>query len=181
MSAEQLERSVLESKEREELHAIAEALGLRPGSRASKATLIGNILKATGVDDAAPNGDAPPKRSRTKRVTDDAPASSNGHSPAEHEDDDDAATPPTPVGDAAAEDASMEAAGGSALATETHQQSRFDRQDRQDRGGGQRFDSEPGNRRSRRRRGRDRGERGERSERDLQGGGGPEPVYQGEP
>jgi transcription termination factor Rho len=51
MSGEQqLERSVLESKERDELHAIAEALGTKPASRAKKADLIDHILRATGVD-----------------------------------------------------------------------------------------------------------------------------------
>ena len=35
-----LERSVLERKERDELAAIAEAMGVKAGSRASKATLI---------------------------------------------------------------------------------------------------------------------------------------------
>ena len=71
MSGEQqLERSVLEAKEREELHAIADALGLKPPSRASKATLVGQILRATGVDESA-NGisisAAPPRRARSPR------------------------------------------------------------------------------------------------------------------
>ena len=66
MSGEQqLERSVLENKERDELHAIAEALGLKPTSRASKATLVGQILKATGVEERR-NGDAP-RRARARR------------------------------------------------------------------------------------------------------------------
>ncbi|HVE45255.1 MAG TPA: transcription termination factor Rho [Acidimicrobiales bacterium] len=59
MSGEQqLERSVLEAKEREELQAIAEALGVKASSRASKATLVGQILKATGVEEPT-NGAAP--------------------------------------------------------------------------------------------------------------------------
>jgi transcription termination factor Rho len=49
MSEPQLERSVLEAKEREELYAIAEALGTNPGSRARKSDLIAQILRATGV------------------------------------------------------------------------------------------------------------------------------------
>ncbi|MDQ1377659.1 MAG: transcription termination factor Rho [Acidimicrobiaceae bacterium] len=49
MSEPQLERSVLEAKEREELYAIAEALGTKPGSRARKSDLILQILRATGV------------------------------------------------------------------------------------------------------------------------------------
>ena len=40
MSGEQaLERSVLERKERDELHTIAEALGVKPGTRTKKADL----------------------------------------------------------------------------------------------------------------------------------------------
>ncbi|MDQ1429268.1 MAG: transcription termination factor Rho [Acidimicrobiaceae bacterium] len=56
MSEPQLERSVLEAKEREELYAIAEALGTKPGSRARKSDLIVQILRATGVavDEPAP-------------------------------------------------------------------------------------------------------------------------------
>jgi transcription termination factor Rho len=54
MSGEQqLERSVLERKERDELHAIAEAMSLKPGSRAKKADIIDQILRATGVEVAS--------------------------------------------------------------------------------------------------------------------------------
>ncbi len=57
MSEPQLERSVLEAKEREELYAIAEALGTKPGSRARKSDLIVQILRATGVAvDEPPDG-----------------------------------------------------------------------------------------------------------------------------
>jgi len=64
MTGEQLERSVLEGKEREELHAIAEALGLKPSARAAKATLVGQILRATGVEE---DTGAPPARARATR------------------------------------------------------------------------------------------------------------------
>ena len=60
---QQLERSVLEAKERDELHAIAEAMGLKPSSRAAKATLVTQILRATGVEEA----DAP-VRARSPRA-----------------------------------------------------------------------------------------------------------------
>src|SRR4051812_38745986 len=65
MSGEQqLERSVLEAKERDELHTIAEALSLKPATRTKKADLIDQILRATGVDvptaDSA-GADAPEK------------------------------------------------------------------------------------------------------------------------
>jgi len=54
MSAEQqLERSVLERKERDELHAIAEAMGLKPASRTKKSDLIDGILRVVtgGAED----------------------------------------------------------------------------------------------------------------------------------
>jgi transcription termination factor Rho len=63
MTAEQqLERSVLEGKERDELHAIAQALSVKTTTRTKKADMIDGILKATGVavdDGGAGNGDAP--------------------------------------------------------------------------------------------------------------------------
>jgi transcription termination factor Rho len=49
-----LERSVLEAKERDELAVIAEALGLKPSPRASKATLIDQILVGIGVEEPKP-------------------------------------------------------------------------------------------------------------------------------
>jgi transcription termination factor Rho len=50
MTAEQqLERSVLEGKEREELMAIAQALSVKTNTRTKKADMIDGILKATGV------------------------------------------------------------------------------------------------------------------------------------
>jgi transcription termination factor Rho len=68
MTAEQqLERSVLQSKEREELHAIAQAMDIKTTTRSKKADLIDQILSATGVPsgpatngDHAENGSAPP-------------------------------------------------------------------------------------------------------------------------
>ncbi len=63
MTAEQqLERSVLEGKERDELHAIAQALSVKTTTRTKKADIIDGILKATGVavdDGSAGNGDTP--------------------------------------------------------------------------------------------------------------------------
>jgi transcription termination factor Rho len=50
MSETQLERSVLEAKERDELIAIADALGAKPGARAKKADLVTQILRATGIE-----------------------------------------------------------------------------------------------------------------------------------
>ena len=57
MTAEQqLERSVLESKERDELSAIAQAMSLKTTTRTKKADIIDQILHATGVTSGASNG-----------------------------------------------------------------------------------------------------------------------------
>jgi transcription termination factor Rho len=63
MAEEQLERSILEAKERDELHAIASAMSLKATTRSKKSDIIDLILEATGVDahatePAATNGDA---------------------------------------------------------------------------------------------------------------------------
>jgi transcription termination factor Rho len=60
MSGEQLERSILERKERDELRAIATAMSLEPVARTKKADLVDQILRAAGVEvgGAGSNGDA---------------------------------------------------------------------------------------------------------------------------
>jgi transcription termination factor Rho len=63
MTAEQqLERSVLEGKERDELSAIAQAMSLKTTTRTKKADIIDQILDATGVTSgpaaASSNGDS---------------------------------------------------------------------------------------------------------------------------
>jgi transcription termination factor Rho len=63
MTAEQqLERSVLESKERDELHAIAQALSVKTTTRTKKADIIDGILKATGVGVDGAQSEAPAAR-----------------------------------------------------------------------------------------------------------------------
>ena len=52
MAAEALEQSMLESKDKDQLLAIAQALGIKTTARAAKATLIGKILETTGVGQA---------------------------------------------------------------------------------------------------------------------------------
>jgi len=90
MTAEQqLERSVLESKERDELHAIAQALSVKTNTRTKKADIIDGILKATGVamDDAPAPAPAPrATRGRSRSTSDDtastevAPTTNGDHS-----------------------------------------------------------------------------------------------------
>ena len=53
MSTQELDRSVLDGKDREELHAIAGAIGVKAPTRMRKADLIDAILGAAG---AAANG-----------------------------------------------------------------------------------------------------------------------------
>ena len=55
MAAEALEQSMLESKDKEQLLAIAQALGIKTTSRAAKATLIDKILETTGGGSSADN------------------------------------------------------------------------------------------------------------------------------
>lgn len=75
MSGEQLERSILEHKEREELKAIAAAMSLEPVARTKKADLVDQILRAAGVEvapageQAAPNGKATRPRTTRSRST----------------------------------------------------------------------------------------------------------------
>jgi transcription termination factor Rho len=63
-STEALERSVLESKDREQLLAIAGALGVKTTSRAKKADIIAKILEQTGSGDAEEAPAEPKSRSR---------------------------------------------------------------------------------------------------------------------
>ncbi len=67
MSDLQLERSVLEAKERDELFAIALALGSSPPARTKKADLVSHILQVTGVDGETAPIPEKPRRSRAAR------------------------------------------------------------------------------------------------------------------
>jgi transcription termination factor Rho len=60
-----LERSVLERKERDELATIAAAMGVKPSARASKSTLIDQILREAGIETAP---EEKPKRARTSKA-----------------------------------------------------------------------------------------------------------------
>ena len=63
MAAEALEKSALESKDKDQLMAIAAALGVKTSGRASKTTLVEKILEKTGVPEATPQ----PKSTRTEK------------------------------------------------------------------------------------------------------------------
>jgi transcription termination factor Rho len=76
-----LERSALERKDREELTTIAQALGVKPPSRARKAEIVQLILELTGVESGAA-ADAAPARNSGKEasVDDDDSTSTTGSS-----------------------------------------------------------------------------------------------------
>src|SRR5437764_13111550 len=77
MSGEQqLERSVLDGKERDELLAIAEAMGLKPAARVAKSTLVTQIVQATVVEVGA---EPPARRARAPRKA--ANGNGNGAGP----------------------------------------------------------------------------------------------------
>jgi transcription termination factor Rho len=194
MTAEQqLERSVLEGKERDELNAIAQAMSLKTTTRTKKADIIDQILDATGVTSGS-NGAA------SANGGDGAGASHTGNAGA--------ASTPSEGGDTAPADAKTSEAGAPATATTTAtgsgpavfveppeladgadtgsgtgthqrqngQQNQGNRNRNQNQARNQ-PDGELGNRRSRRRRGRERGGQGQGGE--LQGGGQEQP-YTGE-
>ena len=192
MDSTQLERGTLESKDRDELTTIANALGGKPGSRARKAEIVDMILDLT---DAGSNGS-----SDGSEATVDVPdvEAGYGEPPAEWEaaaaaatDADEAQTDTGPTDVAVTAEASVDEASdpgdGQGLGQGRQNQNRGPQGDRRqtgqnqnrgsqgDRGqrgqnqnrGPQGDQTDPGNRR-RRRRGRDRDE-------------GPEEVWDGEP
>jgi len=208
MSGElQLERSVLESKERDELQAIAEAMGLKPTSRVAKSTLVGQILRATGVETEA---DTPSRAPRVKKAAaapiEAAPAPEVPGPPSVPRDDAgrgfDRPTPPAPAPEPpemmtvatppglrdderpSGRDQSPDQPGSNGADPSGFNQNRGAQPARPwDNGAG-----DGANRRSRRRRGRDRdrpaagqGPTAGSPERDPQGGGGGEQQFTGEP
>ena len=74
MAAEALEQSVLESKDKDQLLAIAKALGVKASARTKKSDIIDQILESTGRAVAwAPTATPPPPppgrgRGRRRRV-----------------------------------------------------------------------------------------------------------------
>jgi transcription termination factor Rho len=176
-----LERSVLERKERDELAAIAEAMGVKAGARTSKANLIGQILREAGIETGEEE-----KPKRTPK-----PKAENGNGNAA-EVTASGETAETAAAESPAREAQSEQQPASDTESETEpdagsqgqqgqQQAQQQNQERQGGRGNQQQAyagvAEPGNRRSRRRRGRDR----DRSERQPQEQGDRESQFQGEP
>jgi transcription termination factor Rho len=69
VAAEALEQSVLESKDKDQLLAIAKALGVKARTRTKKSDIIGQILETTGGVSHATNGDTPAAPSGTAHAT----------------------------------------------------------------------------------------------------------------
>ncbi|HTV11766.1 MAG TPA: transcription termination factor Rho [Acidimicrobiales bacterium] len=116
MSDLQLERSVLEAKERDELLAIAQALGSKPGPRTKKADLVSQILQVTGVEAAAAPADKPRRTRARKAVAQDGPAEQL-----------ELAEPPTEAASPASTNGKARANGSQALEAQEHERSRGDR------------------------------------------------------
>src|SRR5580658_1513095 len=83
MSDLQLERSVLEAKERDELFAIALALGASPAARTKKPDLVSHILQVTGVEEDATPTVEKPRRARARRTSPTGGQDGAGDSPTE--------------------------------------------------------------------------------------------------
>jgi transcription termination factor Rho len=158
---QQLERSALERKDRDELHTIAVALGGKPSSRARKAEIVDLILELAGVAPAAPPPAAP---GPTPATAPSRPARANGASAPgpESDDDQDGSSADEPADDGAEtsteirttdDPTSDDRVGGAPAGVDQSQTGGS--------GGNQGQGEGEGNRR-RRRRGRDRGERGDR-------------------
>ncbi len=73
-----LERSVLERKERDELAAIASAMGVKASGRASKSTLIDSILREAGIETGSEERPKRPRSSKATAAADRDGASANG-------------------------------------------------------------------------------------------------------
>ena len=188
MSDTELDRSVLDTKDREELHQIAGAMGVNAATRMKKADLIDAILGAVDGGGASDGGNRP-KRVRSRRASEaddpiaelaaeeEAIASAGGS--------DDASDQPRPVSrtkSSSAGDGDGDTSGGDSASQSTATSDTKNKPAaREGNGGGSgtkpRIEPEDerqsygeGNRRRRRRRGRDRQQDGE--QRDFQG----EPV-----
>ena len=188
MSDTELDRSVLDTKDREELHQIAGAMGVNAATRMKKADLIDAILGAVDGDGASDGGNRP-KRVRSRRASEaddpiaelaaeeEAIASAGGS--------DDASDQPRPVSrtksSSAGDGGGDTSSGDSASQNTATNDAKNKPAAREGNGGGSgtkpRIEPEDerqsygeGNRRRRRRRGRDRQQDGE--QRDFQG----EPV-----
>ena len=186
MAEEQLERSVLDGKDREQLHTIAGAMGVRAATRMKKADLIDAILDAANGNggEAAASADGKGKGGARARRVRSTKASAGDDDPiaalaaeedalASSTDSADTGTQPSPrrgragakdAGESASSDDSASGEGRSSGDTATATRPRVDEEDTRQSFG-------EGNRRRRRRRGR-----GDRQSDDAEPQGEPEPA-----
>jgi len=174
MDSTQLERGTLESKDRDELTTIANALGGKPGSRARKAEIVDLILDLTGTGsngsspDSTGSMEEPPAEWEVEATTEEVTVEEVTDE--ESEDADDGAGSP----DDEKTDATTDQGDGEGGSDRANNRSPGQDSGRQNQGRGQHQNrgqqgdpSEQGNRR-RRRRGRERDQ-------------GPEELWDGEP
>ena len=174
MDSTQLERGTLESKDRDELTTIANALGGKPGSRARKAEIVDLILDLTGTEsngsspDSTGSDEEPPAEWEIEATTEEATVEEVTNE--ESEDASDGAE----LQDDGKTDATTDQGDGEGGSDRADNRSPGQDSGRQNQGRGQHQNrgqqgdpSEPGNRR-RRRRGRERES-------------GPEEPWDGEP
>ncbi|CAB4612160.1 MAG: hypothetical protein F2583_07395 [Actinobacteria bacterium] len=69
MASGALEQSALEAKDRDQLLAIAKALGVKSAGRAKKEEIIGMILEQTAPSTPAPSAPAPVANSKSASTT----------------------------------------------------------------------------------------------------------------
>jgi transcription termination factor Rho len=171
MAAEALEKSALEAKDKDQLLAIATALGVKSVSRATKSTLITKILEQTGG-----NGNASAKSSDSASKPERAPRPRKTESADDGSDDAPAARSAKPVvhlgpdGEPLAEWEIELAEHEGRMSSEDASAARSERQDRGERAPR----ADRGERPARTERGErgertERGERGERTERGERG------------
>jgi transcription termination factor Rho len=169
VESQQLERSALERKDRDELHTIALALGGKPGSRAKKADIVDLILELAGVPGNGDGGNgAAGGAGRTRRAKkDDEAATSVDADEAEV-----AAEPELKAEPAEAAEASSEAVGETAEAatdadTQPEPGTKPDRGSRnRNGGGGERKQGDRGNQQQGDRGNQQQGDRGNQQQGD---------------
>jgi transcription termination factor Rho len=205
---QQLERSVLERKERDELRAIAQAMSLQTTSRSKKADIIDSILRAAGVEVEAAANSSKSNGTESKRPR---KAASTATVEVEAVQEKPEIDPVSTNGSGSSNGSSVAAASSNGSGTGQHETNGTDAAPeiehvsfesspealmgsgpddnrpapRQSGPQARQGAADAGSRRSRRRRGRERSgpERsgsGSGSDRELQGGGGQEAQYQGD-
>jgi transcription termination factor Rho len=193
MSDTELDRSVLDTKDREELHQIAGAMGVNAATRMKKADLIDAILGAVDGGDASDGGNRP-KRVRSRRASEaddpiaelaaeeEAIAAASGSEDVSDQPQPASRTTSSSAGDGRDDASSSESGSNASQSTATSTKDTKSKPSARDGNGGgsatkpriepedERQSYGEGNRRRCRRRGRDRQQDGE--QRDFQG----EPV-----